>query len=77
MESEVAMPRGGKRKGAGRKSRWKSSETVAVRVPKQYVEQILEFAHRLDDGKTFEQEPKFEQVLKKPDLTPPGQMSLL
>ena len=48
------MPRGGKRKGAGRKTQWESgcsfSETVVIRVPKVLKNQLLQIAHRLDAG---------------------------
>ena len=48
------MSRGGKRKGAGRKTAWKSgcafTETTVIRVPKYLKDEILELAHRLDAG---------------------------
>lgn len=48
------MPRGGRRKGAGRKTAWESgcsfSETTVIRVPKVLKDEILEIAHRLDAG---------------------------
>ena len=48
------MPRGGRRKGAGRKTAWESgcsfSETTVIRVPKVLKNEILELAHRLDAG---------------------------
>ena len=48
------MPRGGRRKGAGRKTQWESgcsfSETVVIRVPKVLKNELLEIAHRLDAG---------------------------
>lgn len=44
------MGRGGKRKGAGRKSGWRHSETQTIRVPKIFAAQILEYARQLDAG---------------------------
>lgn len=48
------MPRGGRRKGAGRPSSWKSGcqfeDTKLIRVPKLIADQVLEYAHQLDDG---------------------------
>lgn len=48
------MVRGGKRKGAGRKSVWKHSATQSIRVPKVFAAQLLEIARRLDDGEILE-----------------------
>jgi hypothetical protein len=48
------MVRGGKRKGAGRKSIWKHSATQSIRVPKIFAAQLLEIARRLDDGEVLE-----------------------
>lgn len=52
------MPRGGRRKGAGRKTQWESgcsfSETVVIRVPKYLKDEILELAHRLDAGEEID-----------------------
>lgn len=42
------MPRGGKRKGAGRKPGWNHKETHLIRVPKALSELILQYAHSLD-----------------------------
>ena len=46
------MPRGGRRKGAGRKTAWESGctfpETTVIRVPKYLKDEILNIAHRLD-----------------------------
>lgn len=44
------MPRGGKREGAGRKSTWNHKETQLIRVPKVLCDQILQFAHELDQA---------------------------
>ena len=43
------MPRGGKRLGAGRKSAWINKETQLIRVPKVLAQQILQYAHELDE----------------------------
>lgn len=52
------MPRGGARKGAGKKSTWKSgckfSETKLIRVPERLADQLLEIAHKLDEGLDIE-----------------------
>ena len=52
------MPRGGKRKGSGRKSTWKSGckfeDTKLIRVPKAIAPQILEIAHKLDSGESLD-----------------------
>lgn len=49
------MSRGGKRKGAGRKSTWSSNygnkDTVSIRVPKCLKAKLLTIAHELDEGK--------------------------
>ena len=56
------MPRGGRRKGAGRKTAWTSgcafSETTVVRIPEYLKEQILEIAHRLDAGEKIDLDTK-------------------
>lgn len=48
------MPRGGSRKGAGRKTSWASGcqfeDTKVVRVPKEIASEVLEIAHKLDEG---------------------------
>lgn len=52
------MPRGGRRKGAGRKTQWESgcsfSETVVIRIPKVLKNELLEIAHRLDAGEEID-----------------------
>ena len=46
--------RGGKRKGAGRKSTWvsgcKFEDTKLIRVPTAIAERLLDLAHKLDAG---------------------------
>jgi hypothetical protein len=48
------MPRGGIRKGSGKKSSWKSGckfeQTKLIRIPSSLASQLLEIAHWLDDG---------------------------
>ena len=52
------MARGGKRQNAGRPSTWASGctreDTKPVRIPKAIVDQVLDYAHRLDAGENFE-----------------------
>lgn len=50
------MSRGGARKGAGRKSRWRSGKTKMIRVPEVLAEQLLEIAEKLDSGETIDYE---------------------
>lgn len=50
----IAMSRGGIRLGAGSKSSWKNGKTKTIRVPETLVDQILEYAHKLDDDKIIE-----------------------
>ena len=45
---------GGKRSGAGRPASWESGETVAIRIPKKYKDDVLEYAHLLDDEEDSE-----------------------
>ena len=56
------MPRGGRRKGAGRKTQWESgcsfAETTVVRVPKVLKNELLEIAHRLDAGEEIDLDTK-------------------
>lgn len=42
------MPRGGKRKGAGRKALWNSGKTKAVKLPELLIPEIVEFAKVID-----------------------------
>lgn len=44
------MARGGKRKGAGRKSMWVHPETTVIRVPKVFAERLTKIARQLDEG---------------------------
>ena len=56
------MPRGGKRKGAGRKSSWQNNETVLIRVPKVLASQLIDIAHKLDEGKSLESVTQSKQM---------------
>lgn len=42
--------RGGYRTGAGRKSKWKSGKTKAIRLPEALISQIMKLAHAVDKG---------------------------
>ena len=42
------MPRGGKRKGAGRKSAWNTGKTKAVKLPELLIPEIVAFARMID-----------------------------
>lgn len=42
------MPRGGQRKGAGRKSNWNTGKTKAVKLPEFLIPEILDFAKIMD-----------------------------
>lgn len=48
------MVRGGKRKGAGRPTKWREGttkdDTKTVRIPKRILEEVLEYAYKLDNG---------------------------
>ncbi len=44
------MSRGGYREGAGRKFKWKSGKTKAIRVPEALADEILDYAKKLDEG---------------------------
>lgn len=45
------MPRGGKREKSGRPSPWQHTKTQLIRVPEEFVEEILQFARKLDKKK--------------------------
>ncbi len=48
------MSRGGKRRGAGRPTKWKEgttkNDTKTVRIPKRIVDEVLEYAYKLDNN---------------------------
>jgi hypothetical protein len=61
------MPRGGHRKGSGRKSTWISGckfvDTKLIRVPESLADELIEIAHKLDAGE------KLETVTKSNDVS--------
>jgi hypothetical protein len=48
------MSRGGKREGAGSKSKWIHGRTTVIRVPEALVEEVLRVTRLLDIGKTID-----------------------
>lgn len=69
------MPRGGVRKGAGKKSSWKSGchfhQTKLIRVPSAIADQLLEIAHWLDQGNEIEKINKpIQRELSLPSNVP-------
>lgn len=62
--------RGGKRKGAGRKSAWKNKETRTIRVPTVIAQQLLEIAHELDKNYPVEQQLSILDVLRRHGIKP-------
>lgn len=42
--------RGGKREGAGRKSKWAHGKTTTIRVPESLASEVLRLARQLDSG---------------------------
>jgi hypothetical protein len=48
------MGRGGVRSNSGAKSKWKHGKTKLIRVPEELADQILEYAHKLDEGANIE-----------------------
>ena len=44
------MPRGGKRKGAGRKATWNAGSTKPIKLPELLIPEILELARMMDRG---------------------------
>ena len=48
------MNRGGKRLGAGRPTKWregtKRDDTKTVRIPKRILNEVLQYAHKLDNN---------------------------
>lgn len=73
------MPRGGYHQHAvrwGRKSAWQNdSPTKTIRVPESLIEQILDYAHKLDDRLVTDSDTQaikevddFDTQAKEPDL---------
>jgi hypothetical protein len=52
------MGRGGARLGTGPKPQWKSGKTKTIRVPIALVDEILRFAHNLDERGIIEYETR-------------------
>ena len=50
------MPRGGVRSNSGAKGKWKHGKTKLIRVPEKLADQILEYAHKLDENAKIESE---------------------
>jgi hypothetical protein len=48
--------RGGHRENAGRKSGWHNSNTQTIRVPKAFVDEILNYAHAVDNEEDYERQ---------------------
>ena len=46
---------GGKRSGSGRPARWKSGDTVAVRIPEKFRDEVIGFARLLDEGQSVQE----------------------
>lgn len=46
--------RGGYRENAGRKSTWKHKDTCTIRIPKTFAQELVELAHRLDNGELID-----------------------
>lgn len=58
------MSRGGYRKGAGRKPKWKNLDTVTIRVPQVIADQVLTFAHFIDNLEKPLRESLLEKITK-------------
>lgn len=50
----IKMTRGGTRLNSGAKGKWKHGKTKLIRVPEVLVEEILEYAHKLDESANIE-----------------------
>ena len=50
------MTRGGVRSNSGAKGKWKHGKTKSIRVPEELADQILEYAHKLDENAKIESE---------------------
>lgn len=44
------MPRGGKREGSGRRSKWRLGKVKTIRVPETIADRVMELAIALDEG---------------------------
>lgn len=61
------MPRGGYRKGSGRKPNWIHQDTTTVRVPTVLLDQVLAIAHQLDELNKVDRTRVFDSVTKSKD----------
>lgn len=52
----LKMTRGGVRSNSGAKGKWKHGKTKSIRVPEELADQILEYAHKLDESANIESE---------------------
>jgi hypothetical protein len=56
------MPRGGARLNAGAKTKWKHGKTKTIRVPELLIDQIFEYAKKLDSEGIIENVSKSKTV---------------
>jgi hypothetical protein len=56
--------RGGSRENAGRPTTWNHTPTTAIRVPEPLLNQIIVYAHELDNGVVQNQIAPSEQLLE-------------
>lgn len=63
------MARGGYRKNAGRKNNWKHGKTKSIRVPVVLADEILEVAHKIDEGIKIENKIENETKSNVIDLS--------
>jgi hypothetical protein len=62
------MPRGGSRFGAGGQFKWNHGKTKTIRVPESLVDQVLEYAKKLDSNFTEEQSALLKlEIEREPD----------
>ncbi len=64
------MPKGGKREGAGRPSRWGTGKIKTIRVPEAIADQVMELAIALNEGKkvhivtSTSKLPSYEKIIE-------------
>ena len=58
----LSVPRGGKRTGAGNKSKWLHGETTTIRVPIALADRIMEITKGLDQGLSFIEDKGSEKM---------------
>jgi TRAP-type mannitol/chloroaromatic compound transport system substrate-binding protein len=56
--------RGGRRDDAGRPAKWKHTPTTVIRVPEPLLNQIMVYAHELDNGVVQNQIAPSEQLIE-------------